>query len=291
MTPTGPPWDRLPRERRRDVRFSWLTANQPLPPPDAGITLIEAGRNLGFAAANNLGMRFAAGDPEARFYWILNNDTVVAPDSLTIQRERMDSDHDIAMLGARLMFYGQPGLVQGLAGGFHLYRARGYHLGLGLAGNSLPSASAIESRIAYVLGASMFVRRTVVDRIGPMSEAYFLYYEEIDWARRVPPSERLAIAPEAVVWHKEGSTIGSSTKHRPSDTSLYYTNASLLRFYWRHHRLLIVIAVARVLWQALRCLLSGDIAAVRPILMALTDVARGKARSGRFGSAEFDDND
>jgi GT2 family glycosyltransferase len=289
--PGGPPWAALPRERVRDASFARVDATSLLPSPDADITLIEAGQNLGFAAANNLGMRFAAADPQARFYWILNNDTVVAPDSLFIQRQRMEADPSIGMLGARLMFYADPHVVQGLAGGFYRRRARGFHIGLGLDVAAMPSVAVIEREMAYALGASMFVPRALVDRIGGMSEAYFLYFEELDWARRLPTGYRLAVAPEAVVWHKEGGSIGSATRSRPSDTSLYYINAGLLRFYWRHDRALLPIALARVLREAAGHVRRGDRTAAATMLRALADVPRGIRRRGHYGSTEFERTD
>lgn len=290
-TPMGPPWAALPHERVRDASFARMDGTAPLPPPDADITLIEAGENMGFAAANNLGMRFAAADPQARFYWILNNDTVVAPDSLSIQRQRMEADPGIGMLGARLMFYANPQVVQGLAGGFLRYRARGFHIGLGLKADMLPPTAVVEREMAYALGASMFVPCALFDHIGGMSEAYFLYFEEVDWARRLPADYRLAIAPEAVVWHKEGGSIGSATRSRPSNTSLYYINAGLLRFYWRHDRALLPVALARVLREAAGHARRRDRTAATAMLRAIADVPRGIRRRGHYGSTEFERTD
>lgn len=286
--PGGAAWQSLPAERRHAVDFARIDGGASLPPPTARITLIEAGRNLGFAAANNLGMRFAEGDAEARHYWILNNDTIVAPDSLTVQKARMEQDRSIGMLGARLMFHHDPERVQGLAGGFHYGRARGYHIGLDLTPDALPPQSDVEEQMAYVLGASMFVRREVVEQAGGMSESYFLYFEEIDWARRMASPYRLAVALDAVVWHKEGGTIGSATQSRPSDTSLYYINAGLLRFYAAHVPLLLPIALGRVLREVAGHLLRRDGAGSRAVLQAFGDVVRGVQRRGRFRSPEFE---
>lgn len=283
----GPPWARLPRARRFAADFVQLAADAE-DAPSARITLIAAGSNLGFAGANNLGMRFARRDAHARYLWILNNDTVVAPDSLSIQQRRMEADPSIAMLGARLMFYDRPDRVQGLAGGFHPWRARGYHIGLDLTADALPAPGQVEARMHYVLGASMFVRSDLVERIGGMSEAYFLYFEELDWAHRLPAQSRLAVATDAVVWHKEGGSIGSATRSRPSDTSLYYINAGLLRFYRAHMPSLLPVAVGRVLREATGYFLRRDRGASRAVLRAARDVACGVRRRGSYRSTEFE---
>jgi GT2 family glycosyltransferase len=140
----------------------------------------------------------------------------------------------------------------------------------------------------YVLGASMFVRRAAVEACGPMCEDYFLYFEEIDWAERMVGRYRLAVAMDAVVWHKEGGTIGSSTHGRPSDTSLYYLQASLLRFYWRRHRLLMPVAMARTLREVLGLAKQRDWRGCLVIRTALTDVLMKRPRRGRYGSEEFE---
>jgi GT2 family glycosyltransferase len=275
------------RDHFDTVTFSRFVGESGFKTPAAKVTFIETGANLGFAAANNLGMQFASQDPDCRFFWILNNDTVVAPDSLEAQRLAIESDPTIGMLGARLMFYHQPTRVQGLAGGFYKVKARGYHLGLDLSADQLPPKDEVERKMAYVLGASMFVRKSLVDEIGGMSEAYFLYFEELDWAERMPSRWRLAVAMNAVVWHKEGKSIGSNTHNRPSNTSLYYLNASLLRFYARHEPLLLPLAVLRVVREWIASAKKGDSDAMRVIRSALWDVIWRRRRSGTYGSDEF----
>ena len=141
--------------------------------------------------------------------------------------------------------------------------------------------------IAYVMGASMFVRRAVYDRIGGMSEAYFLYYEELDWAKRLPPEFGLGTCLDSVIYHKEGQSIGTSSTERPSDTSLYYYCVSGLRFYWRHERRHAPVAAARVLWNLLGYARRRDLAAFRVTGVALRDFIAGRPRRGTYGGAEF----
>ena len=257
------------------------------PLPDGRLFLIPAGCNLGFAAANNLAMRIAANDRDAAYFWILNNDTVVSPDALSIQTARMAGDPCIGILGARLMFYDCPDQVQGVAGGFHYWRARGYHIGAGLTVAQLPDEAAVERRMAYPMGASMFVRRALFETIGGMSEAYFLYFEEIDWVRRIEGKFRIAVTHEAVIWHKEGGSIGSSSRARPSDTGLYYLSAGLLRFYIVHFISKTPLALCRIVREAVSLALKGDHRGVHVMGVAIADVVRGRQRRGHYGSDEF----
>lgn len=279
------------RYQIRDASFTFLRTSscQLSSGSPAKLNLIEAGSNIGFAAANNLAMKCCEIYADVEYYWILNNDTVVEERCLAIQVDNMVQDPSIGMLGARLMFYDNPDVVQGLAGGFLTTRARGYHIGLGENADSLPLRSGVESEMKYVLGASMFVRRSMVDLIGKMSEDYFLYFEEIDWAQRMPKSLRLAVDYNAVVWHKEGASIGSSTQSLPSATSVYYINAGLIRFYSKHYARFLPLAFGRVLRDAFGYVCKGEVALGCAALIALKDVALKKRRRGRYGSQEFRD--
>jgi GT2 family glycosyltransferase len=258
--------------------------------PAATITVLEARRNLGFAAANNLGMRFAASDAEASYFWILNNDTVVTPTSLDVLLSRLRMEPKLGMIGARLMFYNQPDVIQGLGGWFSRWRARTAHIGLGLTVAKMPLQKDVELKMSFVLGAAMLVNRSVYEQTGGMSERYFLYFEELDWARRLPSCWGLGLASDAVVFHKEGGSIGSDTRGRPSDTSIYYLSANVLRFYWKFERPLLLVAAARLTRQAVGYLLSGDTAGAKVTLQAFIDVLLKRHRSGTYGSTEFRDS-
>src|SRR3546814_2499175 len=69
-----------------------------------------------------------------------------------------------------------------------------------------------------------------------MDERYFLYFEEIDWAMQARGRFSTGFAADAVVYHKEGGSIGSSRElARRSAFSEYYLARSKM-FYGRKHR-------------------------------------------------------
>lgn len=239
--------------------------------PHVFLTIIEAGKNLGFAGGNNLGIRLALQDPDCEYIWILNNDTVPAPDALSALIARMD-DPAVAVCGSTLLYHDEPDRVQALGGRHFLLRARGEPIGAGLSIRDLPDQETVEAELDYVVGASMFTRKSVLARTGGLSEAYFLYFEELDLARRLAPGERLGWAPQSIVYHKEGASIGTSSRARPSATSVYYLRQALLRFYAIHHPLLLPFAMARVARETINDLLRADGAAVAATLRAVRDV-------------------
>jgi hypothetical protein len=88
---------------------------------------------------------------------------------------------------------------------------RAVSLGKGTLLTDIPNPVDIEARLTYLSGASMLIDRTFVERVGVLTEDYFLYCEEIDWCIRGARSGlKLGFAPDAKVLHYQGTTTGSS---------------------------------------------------------------------------------
>lgn len=244
------------------------------------VTIVENGTNLGFAGGCNAGIARALSDPGCHYVWLLNNDTVVAQGALTALVALMEAEPDIAICGSTLLFHHRPELVQGLGGWFSPWIGRGGHLGHNCTADDLPDRAAIEAQLDYVIGASMLVRRAVFERTSGLREDYFLYYEELDLARRLVSGERQAWAPASLVYHKEGRSIGTASQGRPSDTSRYYLQVNLLRFYRRHYPWLLPIAFARLAREATQAAIDRDTAALAAGSLAVRDFLSNTSRVG-----------
>lgn len=186
---------------------------------DAALTIIDTGANLGFAGGNNVGLRFALSRDDFRYAWLLNNDTVVAPGALARLVERMEEMPQAGICGSTLLRYEEPHRVQAHGGGYYCrWIALPWHLGrLKKAGDRVDRRK-VEGAMNYVVGASMLVSKNFLQEVGLLCEDYFLYFEESDWAMRARGRFRLAYAPESVVYHKIGGSIGTSSD--PRDKSL-----------------------------------------------------------------------
>ena len=192
---------------------------------DAALALIGTGANLGFAGASNVGLRYALSEEDCDYFWFLNNDTVVRPDTLTMLVRRMEEKPDAGICGATLLHYNRPGKVQALGGGYYCkWIGLPWHLGRLKKASEPINRKRVESWMNYVVGASMLVSRKFIEDIGFMSEDYFLYFEETDWAIRARGKYSLAYAPEAVVYHKVGASIGTSTDPRKKSPVCDYYN-------------------------------------------------------------------
>ena len=177
------------------------------------IELIHNEDNLGYAGGNNVGLRIALADPKMEYVWILNNDTKVDPCSLEALLTYMLKHSDVGICGSTLLYMDNPGLIQAVGGQYNSWLGTSSHI-LGHQIYSEDLCNDINaSQIDYVVGASLFIRRTVLDCVGLMNEDYFLYCEEIDWAirmKRLMPRLKLGYAAKSLVYHKEGGSTGAN---------------------------------------------------------------------------------
>ncbi len=176
------------------------------------LTLVQNDENLGFAGGNNVGLRYVMARGNDDYCWLLNNDTVVEPDALTHMVLRMQHQHQVGICGSTVRLYGDRQQVQAMGGG-HYCRWIGlpWHYGRFFHRGREICQLRAESWMNYVEGASMLVSRQFLQDVGLMCEDYFLYFEEADWALRAKGRFSLGYAPQSIVYHKVGSSIGTSS--------------------------------------------------------------------------------
>jgi GT2 family glycosyltransferase len=201
------------------------------------ITLIRTTANLGFGAGNNIGIRYALSVGDADYIWLLNNDTVVEPQALSAMIQRMRAVPNAGICGSTILDYEDPLRIQALGGARYLkWAGIGAQIGANRKWPLCVQAEPIENAMSYVAGASMLVSRQFLETVGLMAESYFLYFEEIDWTRRSAGRFKLAYAPDSIVYHKQGSAIGSSRTDRPrSPGAFYWLTRSRLKFTAKYH--------------------------------------------------------
>jgi GT2 family glycosyltransferase len=208
-------------------------------PPPGRLTVIRATKNAGFAAGNNLALKYLLRHGAYKYFWLLNNDAFPAPDALRQLVLRAETDQAIGMVGSTLIYAGRPDTIQAL-GGAEYRRAdgSGRHIGAETPLSSLSGVDAIdvERRMAYVVGASLLVSKAFLVRVGLMEERYFLYYEEIDWAERGKADFKLGYAKDSLVYHKAGGSTQKAS--RRSEAASYYIARNRIifarRFYPEH---------------------------------------------------------
>jgi GT2 family glycosyltransferase len=231
----------------------------PLGARDEALILVQTGANLGFAGGNNVGLRLALGAGDLDYAWLLNNDTVVEAGALSSLVSTMQGRPDVGICGSTLLYYHSPQTVQACGGSiYNRWTARSGLIGHGQGLDHVPASHEVERRMQYVVGASMFVRCSFLEQVGLMGERYFLYFEEIDWAKRASGFFILAYSRNSIVYHKEGSTIGTAhLGEMRSAISEFYSTRNRILFTRMHVAYALPTVCCAVLLSAAHRLLSG----------------------------------
>ena len=191
---------------------------------EAPLILIDVGENVGFAGGTNVGLRYLRTRREPGVVWVLNNDMVVAPDSLVRMIDVMHRPPAVDCVGATILEYDDPDRVQYSGGGV-------IKLWQGMPGESSAvgarrgTPQAIPERLDYVSGGCMVLRVETLAKAGLIDERYFLYGEDVDFSLQIRArGMRLGHSPGAEVWHKGGAAVG----HRSPFHDYYMVRSALL---------------------------------------------------------------
>lgn len=213
--PAHPRLQKLVGSVLRQIDYLSLSANEILDKSfaDGGepLILIDNEENGGFAAGNNVGLRYALDQPDMSHVWILNNDTLVDPFCLANMRRQLQQESTPKVCGSVIHFFDNPETIQAI-GGNRFNTRSGVALeseGRFRPEHELDDCESIAAGIDYVSGCSMLIPRYLLQTVGLLNEDYFLYYEEIDWFTRAGKELRPCIAADAHIYHREGGSIGS----------------------------------------------------------------------------------
>lgn len=176
---------------------------------DDAWTLIVSHDNRGFAAGMNQGLRAAQSDPRIDAVWLLNNDVTVAPETVAAVRTFIDrAPAHVGQFGMTVCYYERPTIVQSVGWcrwNSWLATTHRVHDGASLA----QPLSRDAHMPGYVYGASWVLRTEALRDVGLLSEESFLYGEELDWTCRAAPRWQAQLISDALVWHREGASIGA----------------------------------------------------------------------------------
>jgi GT2 family glycosyltransferase len=278
----GPPWKYLINERRRLPEVKVINNGENVVGPLPLITWVCVDANLGFAGANNIGIEIALKDDLCKYIWLLNNDTVVSDSALSALISHAKTDPAIGMCGSKLLYYDQPELIQSLGGKFNRYIGRGTNLWMGVNSKNTPSLNDLLGQMDFVIGASMFLTVDFIKSIGLMDDYYFLYFEELDWATRGKGLFKLSVALDSNVYHKEGGSIGTNSRGRSSNTSIYYMSINYLRYLKKFFPFLLPLGAIKMLASAGKYILYGDRPAFKVICHAMMDFSLGRRITGPY---------
>jgi GT2 family glycosyltransferase len=220
------------------------------------VRVLRFGRNRGFGAATNAGIRATAGPYVAT----LNNDAVPAPGWLAALVAVADSG--VGMCASRMVFAARPDVLNSC--GIALDRA-GIAWDL-LGGEPVGADRDLTEPFGPCAGAALY-RRTMLDEVGLFEERFFAYLEDVDLAWRARRAGwRCRYVPAARVVHQHSATAGEGSAYKR-----YLLGRNKVWLLARNYP-------AAGLWRWLPLVVAYDLAAVGYALVARRETAALRGR-------------
>jgi GT2 family glycosyltransferase len=198
------------------------------------LTIIKNARNLGFAAACNLGAHFSAAD----YLLFLNPDTRLYRESLAgpMAAMRQPIHQHTGIMGIQLIDdagrisrscarFPTPSLFfQKMTGLDHLFPSHFFSL-------AMTDWNHLQTRIVdQVIGAFFLVRHSVYQELNGFDERFFVYYEELDFSlRAVQKGWKTCYLSDFQAYHKGGGATDAI-----KDIRLYYALRSQILYGFKH---------------------------------------------------------
>lgn len=176
------------------------------------VKLIRNERNVGFAAANNLGLALAAGE----YVLLLNPDTVLRePVILRQWLSFMENNPAAGASGCKLVFpdgrhqYGDAGFRPTLATlvGYASLLAKAFPARFrGLFHDFSARGGPVE--VDWICGAGLLVRARTIRTVGGLDERIFMFAEDIEWCCRIRDAgDRVFYLPHLTIEHHQGGSV------------------------------------------------------------------------------------
>ena len=202
-----------------------------------GVKIIINTINRGFAAAVNQGLRIAQGE----VILLLNPDTEILKDTFINSLRFIENNQTVGVIGCKIL--NQDGTIQPSCRRFPNLLSQIIIL-LKLH-NFLPNLKAIREyymldwahnetkEVDQVMGAFFMIRKDVIQKIGEFDEHFFLWFEEVDYCKRVKDAcLKVIFYPKAEIIHQKGKSF----EKLPAIKEQMILNKSMLYYFRKHGR-------------------------------------------------------
>jgi len=166
-------------------------------------TVLRNASNLGFTGACNRALELQLHDPAIDYVLFLNDDTKVTPGFLEPLVARVDA---LTLVAPKTYLLGKPGRLDDAVGAFDWLRGTWKHRTLG------HRETAVDMRAHLVEVANLSCLLVPIGAFrdaGLLDDAFFVYYDDTDFCRRVTDrGYRIAFEPASIVYHHKGATLG-----------------------------------------------------------------------------------
>jgi len=189
--------------------------------------IIDTGANIGFSGGNNVGIRRAL-EKEADYVLLLNDDTEVSKDFLSLLVAIAENRPDAGMFGPRIFFFDHPDKIWFDGAIFDPEQSRITFLRAGENGEGLQE-TVTESD--FITGCAVLVKRNLLEEIGLLNDFFFIYWEDVDWGlRAIKAGTKNLVVHNAHILHKVTISMGGLQSPR----TIYHKVRSHLVFTKSH---------------------------------------------------------
>lgn len=188
---------------------------------DISVTVLQQKENWGFSEGNNIGARYAKQQGASHIIF-LNNDTIVQPQFLDEVLPYYDAHPEIGLLTGKIYYYSHPDTFWYAGGEYFPRKGKATHTGA--REKDVGQYDKIRG-ISFCCGCYMIMSVEHFDKMGEMSDAYFLYAEDIDYSlQAMRAGFKIIYHPATAIYHK----VSASTQKVSAVSQYYMTRNSLL---------------------------------------------------------------
>jgi GT2 family glycosyltransferase len=203
------------------------------------LKLIENERNEGFAAANNKAIKSS----NSEYILLINSDCQVYANSIDRLLEFADANKDAGIAGPRII--NSDGSIQFSCRKFPSFFDAGMHSILTNIAPDNPFSRRYKladinrdeiSKVDWVSGSCMLIRRAALNETGLMDENYFMYVEDTDLCYQMwKKGWKVYYFPKSEILHHIGGSTGGNALSG-AVTSSIRMQKSVLYFFWKNYR-------------------------------------------------------
>lgn len=179
------------------------------------VEVIESKENLGFASANNLGIKYAIKN-KFEYVMLLNNDTEVNKKFLAPLLNSFQNDNSLGAVQPLIMNYNNRVKVWNAGGYLNNF------FGFPYTNKKLNNKN---RQIDWITGCCIVLKTKVIKKVGLIDEDFFAYYEDVDWSLRIKKlGYKLGVVESSVIFHHGTKSSNDSNFEGDLSPFVHYLN-------------------------------------------------------------------
>lgn len=228
------------------------------------VNFIYNEKNIGFAAANNIGIQKAKG----KYILLLNPDTIVNENSFQPMIDYLKSHNDVGIVGCKIFnadgeiersTHSFPSLLKEFVHANEFIKIIiGYESRFAGFLTKIFRAKSLESywdhssikEVDHVTGACMMVKREAIDKVGLLDEAFFLYNEEVEWSLRFKQAGYKSVfVPDSSIIHLFGYSTKQRVQKQTVNNLLVERYRGMFYFFQKHYSFIKLLVLRIIVLQ------------------------------------------